>query len=221
MPRNCTNDEKNNLKIIFKPRNILIFSCYVCIWQKLPQREIIKEVECSGEKWTLVDMIIFVSPSEPFQTYLYPFASLKRSLMKCWGIILRWIRLLRRKKKKKTICTQLHFESERFWISKAVHETHPDNADFFPFSSFNPCNSLFMENSKRLMLISFLKIHLKNFSLFRSWSLEQLPDDSMPSTVTCISVEYILCLFSSPLFVCPEFVPVLFPADFPPPRNPM
>lgn len=78
MPRNCTNDEKNNLKNIFKPRNILIFSCYVCIWQTLPQREIIKEVECSGEKWTLVDMIIFASLSEPFQTYLYPFASLKR-----------------------------------------------------------------------------------------------------------------------------------------------
>ena len=78
MPRNCTNDEKNNLTNIFKPRNILIFSCYVCIWQTLPQREIIKEVECSGEKWTLVDMSIFASPSEPFQTYLYPFASLKR-----------------------------------------------------------------------------------------------------------------------------------------------
>ena len=70
--------KKINLKNIFKPRNILIFSCYVCIWQTLPQREIIKEVECSGEKWTLVDMIIFASPSEPFQTYLYPFASLKR-----------------------------------------------------------------------------------------------------------------------------------------------
>lgn len=78
MPRNCTNYEKNNLKNIFKPRNILIFSCYVCIWQTLPQREIIKEVECNGEKWILVDMIIFASPSEPFQTYLYPFASLKR-----------------------------------------------------------------------------------------------------------------------------------------------
>ena len=120
------------------------------------------------------------------QEYKWVLANCWGSLMKCWGIILRWIRLLRRKKKNKTICTQLHFESERFWISKAVHETHPDNADFF----------LFLHSIR-------------------------VPDDSMPSTVTCISVEYILCLFSSPLFVCPEFVPVLFPADFPPPRNPM
>ena len=154
------------------------------------------------------------------QEYKWVLANCWGSLMKCWGIILRWIRLLRRKKKKKTICTQLHFESERFWISKAVHETHPDNADF----SFFSIQSVYLPFHAKLKtfdahLIS--KNSSQEFSFFRSWSLEQLPDDSMPSTVTCISVEYILCLFSSPLFVCPEFVPVLFPADFPPPRNPM
>ena len=154
------------------------------------------------------------------QEYKWVLANCWGSLMKCWGIILRWISYYEGKRKRKQFGHNFISKVSVFESPKRCMK-HIQTTLIFSFFSIQSVYLPFHAKLKTFDAHLISKNSSQEFSLFRSWSLEQLPDDSMPSTVTCISVEYILCLFSSPLFVCPEFVPGLFPADFPPPRNPM